>query len=191
MILESCFDFLGYVFGKKDVNIKDADGNTPLYYACMNASVQLVYFLLSRGADPTTKCSNNDTALHMAFKDLPNTTPHTLHNQALIISDLIIKGADLNALNRKKQTPIAFGSSQLLKILDLNNFVALVDGDIDKEVLSSIGNTKLFEIMGVKKQYEPEMLRMSYQRLNSYSTACSSKIVHYEPKTDLNIYERR
>jgi hypothetical protein len=127
----------------------------------------------------------------MAFKDIPNSNASTLHNQALIISDLIIKGADLNALNRKKQTPIAFGSSKLLQILDLKNFVALVDGDIDKGVLSSINNTKLFETMGVKKSYEPEMLRMSYQRLNSFSTTCSSKMVHYEPKSDLNIYERR
>jgi ankyrin repeat protein len=93
---------IGYVFSKHDVNIKDLEGNTPLYYSSMRASVQLVYFLLSRGADATTACSNNDTPLHMAFVSKENPSKNDLYDQALIISTLISAGADLNALNRKK-----------------------------------------------------------------------------------------
>lgn len=49
----------------------------------------------------------------------------------------------------------------------------------------------MYETMGATEEREPEMLKMSYKRLNSFSTQCSGKMVHYESKGDLNIYERR
>jgi ankyrin repeat protein len=55
------------------------------------------------------KCLNGDTALHFAFKN---------RNYEIIIM-LIESNGDLNILNDKGQTPLAFGDKNLLSILNL------------------------------------------------------------------------
>lgn len=49
------------------MEVFDAEGNTPLYYAAMHGNNALIEFLLRNGANPNTLC-REDTPLHMAVK---------------------------------------------------------------------------------------------------------------------------
>lgn len=54
----------GLIFKKDEVNEKDLEGNTALYYAAKNGNKELCLFLLSCGANPNTQCQNNFTPTH-------------------------------------------------------------------------------------------------------------------------------
>ena len=52
----------------KRVNEKNADGFTPLYYACVANKLEAVKFLVSKGADPRWKDENGISILHHTCK---------------------------------------------------------------------------------------------------------------------------
>ena len=49
-----------------NINCTDAQGNTPLHLAAFNDNVELVSFLLDRGANPNMRDCGGDTPLHNA-----------------------------------------------------------------------------------------------------------------------------
>lgn len=57
----------GFVYTEEDVNIKDSEGNTPLYYAAKNKHKEICQFLLDHGANVNQACQEGNTPLHMAF----------------------------------------------------------------------------------------------------------------------------
>lgn len=53
---------------KRDMNIKNSEGYTPLYEAVKFSSIEFVRYLLHNEADPNLKCRNGDNPVHLAFK---------------------------------------------------------------------------------------------------------------------------
>ena len=62
---------IAQIFLKKggiDVNKRDAEGNTPLYYACLKGYRDLVLLLLDSGADVSVTNNRSETPLHAAAR---------------------------------------------------------------------------------------------------------------------------
>lgn len=79
-----------------DVNAKDKDGRTPLFYAAFKSNIALHKLLIAKGADVNAKDVDGHTPLHeAAFKD--NIEAAKL---------LIAKGADINAKDKDGRTPL-------------------------------------------------------------------------------------
>ena len=79
-----------------DVNAKDNDGYTALYWASQNGRTEIVAMLLDAGADVNAKDNNGWTALIRASQK-----GHTE-----IVSMLLEKGADVNAKNNNGWTAL-------------------------------------------------------------------------------------
>lgn len=78
------------IFLKKggiDVNRRDAEGNTPLYYACLKGYRDLALLLLDNGADVSVVNNHSETPLHAAARS----------GNKEIIGRLVADGADMNA----------------------------------------------------------------------------------------------
>lgn len=104
-----------FVFSPADINISDAEGNCPLFYAAGKGWVELSRFLLDRGAEPNFPCRAGRTPLHAAFQS---------QNEDLIRA-CIESGGDLNKVNGDGLTPLAFGTPRLLTKLGLMNGFAV------------------------------------------------------------------
>jgi ankyrin repeat protein len=57
---------LGFHYSKEDVNTLDKRGCSPLHYAAKNGNLEMVKWLLERGADPNLVGSHGNTPVHMA-----------------------------------------------------------------------------------------------------------------------------
>ena len=53
---------------KADLNARDNQKNTALYYACANNNYEMVASLLRLGADPHLECMGNNVPMHEAFR---------------------------------------------------------------------------------------------------------------------------
>ena len=51
-----------------DLNAKDSNKNTALYYACLNGNVLMANILIRMGANVEMKCRLQDTCVHAAFR---------------------------------------------------------------------------------------------------------------------------
>lgn len=79
----------GFRYNAEDVNCRDDENNTPLYYSAMLGDEAFCRYLLDLKANVNVACSNGDTPLHMAFKTKdPNIIVMMLHS-----------GGDLNRVN--------------------------------------------------------------------------------------------
>jgi ankyrin repeat protein len=59
----------GFIYYEgRDVNIRDAIGNCPLYYAAANGDLPFVQWLLDMQADVNFLCKDGNTPLHAAFR---------------------------------------------------------------------------------------------------------------------------
>lgn len=79
----------GGFLNKFDLNARDNNKNSALYYAVQNENVEMVNQLIKMGGDPNLQNENNNTCLHLAFK-LKNVK---------IVKILCRKSADLMAMN--------------------------------------------------------------------------------------------
>ncbi len=134
------------------VDAPDDDVFTPLYIAASNNKIEMVKFLLSRGADPDIKCVEFDgdigfTALDVAIEkknveicgilieagatfeylDMNGQTPLTqavLKNNLHIVNLLLDNGANLNQINRFGKTALQIAKNhEFLEMLDfINNY---------------------------------------------------------------------
>ncbi len=90
---------------------KDEMGRTPLHLACYGGHMELVKFLLSKGADIETKFANGSTAL---FWSIPE-------GHIDIVKLLITKGADIQAKQNDGTTLLhiaaAFGQTEIAELL--------------------------------------------------------------------------
>jgi len=78
-----------------NVNLRDKEGNCPLFDACVNSHTHLVKRLLEAGADPNQQNRAGETALHAAvFRGM---------QEAVLL--LMEYGADVNIPNRHHRTP--------------------------------------------------------------------------------------
>ncbi len=81
---------------KIDLNVKDNDGNTPLFFAIKTNNTRAMKRLLKLGADVNAKNNNGDTPLICAVKK----------RNIDMVKHLIECGADVNAKNYNGDTPL-------------------------------------------------------------------------------------
>lgn len=87
------------IFLKKggiDLNKRDAEGNTPLYYACLKGYRDIVILLLDNGADAAVANNRSESPLHAAARS----------GNKEIISRLVEKEIDLNTTDNEGRTPL-------------------------------------------------------------------------------------
>ena len=108
---------------KGDLNGVDKLKNSALYYSVMLNKTYSMLTLLKHGADPNFKNENGNSALHQAFKT----------NNIQSVSNLLAFGADIGLENNFHQTPIYFGSPELIKELGLSKWKCLTLQDMSLE----------------------------------------------------------
>lgn len=114
------------------------DGNTPLTLACYFGHLDIVKYLVSKGAKVNLKTKNEDsqTALHSAI----------LGRNLNVVKFLLENGADVNAEKQDGITPmhLAAESNQIhvIKILLIHraNMNARMDGDITPLTLAKVNS---------------------------------------------------
>ena len=161
----------GFIYYPSDVNIRDKQGNTALYYTALNANIEFSKFLLRSGAKVNMKCSGGDTPIHMAFKS----------NNLDIVMALIEAGGDLNVLNINSQTPLAFATRYMLEILDLTEGVATVNERNAMAVNGFDNNKLLFKVpMGDRDHLNPDLqFKFDALRKMTMKVREKGKIVEY------------
>ena len=82
--------------GGIDINKRDESGNTPLIYACMKNSREIVKMLLENGADAALENQRSRAPIHFAAE---------IGNYE-IVSMLVGAGADVNCADRDGVTPL-------------------------------------------------------------------------------------
>jgi len=82
--------------GKADINAKNAQGQTPLIFAGVNAEAEVAEILIAKGAELKSKDQNDTTALHAALRT----------NLMDVAAQLIEKGVDVNSADKTGQTPL-------------------------------------------------------------------------------------
>lgn len=145
-------------------NFQNLDGHTPLHWACNKGEVQIVEYLLNKGADVTISNDvfNGFTALHWASsngfedivkllirfnanleaKDFNGRTPLHLAcergNQAIALS-LIQNGADVHAESSDLKTPLHYSAFVgMLRIVNL-----LIERNVNVNIRTKWGDTAL------------------------------------------------
>lgn len=83
----------------ESVDARDYSGRTPLIYAAINSSPEMIEFLISRGANVNARDFNGDTPLMCACQNLKGMMPDDLSiiRSIRLLAD---KGADIGAKNR-------------------------------------------------------------------------------------------
>ena len=117
------------IFLKKggiDVNKRDAEGNTPLYYACLKGYRDIVSLLLDSEADVSLANNMSETPLHAASRS----------GNKEIIGKLVQYGADLDVTDNEGRTP-------LIRLLDNRRTDAalfLIKQGADTEIADNTGH---------------------------------------------------
>ena len=117
------------IFLKKggiDVNKRDAEGNTPLHYACLKGYRDIVNLLLDSEADATIANNLSETPLHAASRS----------GNKEIIGKLVQYGADIDATDSDGRTP-------LIRLLDNRRTDAalfLIEQGADTEIADNTGH---------------------------------------------------
>jgi serine/threonine-protein phosphatase 6 regulatory ankyrin repeat subunit B len=131
-----------------DIEIRDKAGNTPLLLASQYDHVDIFKKLLDQGAKMLETNYEGDTALHLTHK--------------LGIAQVLINGhADVNALNKKKETPLHYRSA--LED-DFATTQCLLNAGADVNAKDSDGNSPLHiasfydnEALELFLKYSPDM----------------------------------
>lgn len=90
-----------------NVNKKDAQGFSPLYYAAYEKNVDMVRTLVSNGADVNSKTAVGNTPLHVVLAKSSDTGSKRNKDtsDAEIIKILLDNGADITITNQGRKTP--------------------------------------------------------------------------------------
>lgn len=182
-----------------DVNQKDCDEFTLLYFAILNNNIDLVKYLLDRGADLDIICNNssclhasikNDdmfalildrSAKHLNFHDDCGSTPlhcAVIHGSLHVIHTLLDRGVNCNALDTIGQTPLHYiVDRQQLNVVQLllnhgaDPDIIDIEGHTAKDVLIKYLDRKDVYIFGPKKENILEIVKL----LDLYSQGICTK----------------
>ena len=118
-----------------DVNVTDADGDTPLMLSAMASKKETIRLLLDKGADINARTSEGTTALYCAVPNMDVSIPQIL----------VARGAMVNATGTRATSPLAcaafFGNIQTVQLLLVNGATV--------NVKNADGNTPLYDaVMG-------------------------------------------
>ena len=135
----------GQIYDRNDVNEKDDKGNSPLYYAGKNGSLEFCKFLINLGASVNEPCSHGDTPMHMACAS----------NNLDVIMLFIEHKASFNSINNGGLTPLANLSENNLRKLDLTEGIV----SLNKKANNSPKNDNLL-VKGKKNREMGEVFLM-------------------------------
>jgi hypothetical protein len=94
-----------------DVDVKERNGHTPLYWACWSGQLAVFEYLLSMGADVMVLSSRHETMLHAACNS----------KNPAIVKALLDMGLDVNAPSVYLETPLhrasAFAGMDVVRLL--------------------------------------------------------------------------
>lgn len=117
--------------GGADVNVKDENGDTPLYIAIYHDRILAPMLLIEAGADVNATNGRGDTPLHMAARD----------GGLDVMDALIRRHANIDAMNLDGDTPLHMacwcGGTLAAKML--------IDNGANVNVMNAKGNTPLLE----------------------------------------------
>lgn len=124
----------------QQVNVKDADGRTPLHWACRGVHFEVVKYLADKGADVNVKDNNGTAPLHsLAVRG---------HIEAIEL--LIRKGADVNIGDMAGNTPIHWASRRgHFEIVNM-----LLENGSAIDPLDEYGRTPLHYVARTSGNYE-------------------------------------
>ena len=88
----------GQLLTKGDINARDRNKNTALFYAVRNSNFAMVEQLISLGAEHDIACEGNNTVLHEAMKQ----------KNVQIVKFLSHKGANLVQQNSFGEMPLKY-----------------------------------------------------------------------------------
>ena len=92
-----------FLNGKKiDINEKDDNGRTALFYACGNGDKEIVKMLLEAGANASLEDNKSISPIHQG----------ALKGNKDILKMLVEKGADINSADGKGRTPLIYALMQ-------------------------------------------------------------------------------
>jgi len=111
------------------VNARDKDGRTPLHWACRGVHLEVVKFLVNKGADVNAEDSNKVVPLHSL----------AVRNSASAIAILTAKGANVDAKDYGGNTPLHFAAINNAK----DAVALLVKKGADIESRENYGRTPL------------------------------------------------
>lgn len=89
-----------------DINAKDENGLSALYFGAHDARPEIVRLLLFAGADPNIQAIVGDTPMHVILAEPEYTTGDLINRKREILSLLLQKGADKTIANKKGKTPV-------------------------------------------------------------------------------------
>lgn len=183
----------GYNYTPADTNKTDNLKNTALYYACQNRNLYIIEFLLNHGADVKLKCEGGNTALHAVMKGKDHIeTDLEINNQMQAIQILIAKKADLDALNDKCQTPVAFARSNILKRMNLFEGLATVGSRQEQNQKGLKDYNKQLYEKDCREVPQEAIGLFKFRRVSSASTLSHSYMENYNPNPyGDDIYKRR
>ncbi len=111
------------------LNAKDADGRTPLHWACRGVHVEVLSYLAEKGADVNALDNNQIAPLHsLASRD---------HEEGIRL--LLAKGAIVDILNAQKYSPLTMAAERNL----LKAAAALIKGGAKLDIKNDYGRTPL------------------------------------------------
>ena len=99
-----------------DVDAKDNEGRTALFWAASNGRVEVVKVLIENGANVDVKDENGKTALHWA----------ALYGHFDVANFLIEKGADVDAKNIYSKTALHWAAFTIISILSAKPLCAFI-----------------------------------------------------------------
>ncbi len=127
----------------KLINARDEDGRTPLFTACRGDDLEVVKYLVARGADINAKDGNLSSPMHALA--------HRNHADAMKV--LIEKGAEINAQDHSKHTPL-----HLAALADHKAAVGLlIDAGAELDMMDDYGRTPL--ILCARERGGPEVAK--------------------------------
>jgi ankyrin repeat protein len=96
-----------------NVNAKsDSSGLTPLHYAAMGNSPEVVQSLISKGADVRMKDRQGMTPLHHAAESMTYDAATKTWDYVDILENLISAGADVHAKDYDNMTPLDYARTE-------------------------------------------------------------------------------
>lgn len=135
-----------------DINQKDRDGNTALFYCLGNRNPKILELLLRLGADVTIQNNDGDTAVHRLCR-------YTIINQQAI-TRLVEAGANINAVDHSGCTPLMDAAEigadpvAIQFLIDLGATRDATDHDGDSALIRAVKSG--FSDIGSLKVLNPE-----------------------------------
>ena len=139
-----------------DINIKDSHGYTLLHKAVEFGYIELIIYLIEKGANVNSKINDGKSILH-SICTITTVDEETEQNQHWIIKHLIENGANANSKTMNGESILHDVCKQggSYKVIQL-----LIDKQIDLNITNNKGNTVLHHLSVYSKQKYTDLVKI-------------------------------